>query len=132
MKQRYRPEHTVVNSLLRIEGTHGDAPLPFERPSGTSDFWILELPIGQMLPAWQKQVLSIFQQHARVLRKCRKAGARCFLHVQTESPVAMLPAVFGPTLLNTLSLIECTLEHSVDIEPEQKNQSRTRPRSVRR
>jgi hypothetical protein len=132
MRQTNRPAHVVVNSILRIEGVSRELPVPFEKTNRTSDVWILELPVGQTLPAWQVTVLTTFQRHARLLKKCGNAGARCFLHVQTESPVAMLPVVFEPTLLNALSRTDCALEHGVEIESEQERRSRSRRRTVRR
>ena len=133
MMKTNKREHRVYNALLRIENVIGSPPLPFEKPSDL-DFWVLELIPGKPEPLseWQKRILPIIQRHSRLLKKWKKAGADYFLCVQTTSPLPWYPAVFQAEMLKELSRIDCTLEHSVDMEPDQMKQGRTRSRTVRR
>jgi len=133
MKKPRRIEHMVFNSLLRIEGMTGTPLRPFEKPSDTHAFWILELTgLPEPLTKWQKRVLPIIRRHMNRLRQWRKSGTRIVMHIQTQSPAATFPAIFEPTLLKTLALFDCTLEHGVEIAPEQEGRSRTRCRTERR
>ena len=113
-------DHLVTNALLRIEGVAGQPPPRFEKPSADLDFWVLELRKYQpeKLTKWQKRVMPILRRLAPVLKKWRQAGSRCCLHVQTDSPMPMFPAVFQAGLIAILAEIGCTLEHGVETAPE--------------
>jgi hypothetical protein len=71
----------ISNSLLRLDGTKGEPPPPFERPNDKMDFFVLELGEHRDVDSWCACTAKILQRHAVILRRQSQSGAKANMFV---------------------------------------------------
>jgi hypothetical protein len=88
----------ISNSLLGIDNTAGNLPVPFERPNEKVDFWVLELshPKTDDLARWCSRTSKVLTDQTHLLSKLCSMGSRLtlFIEVSAADPVPRLEAAF--------------------------------------
>ena len=86
----------ILNSLLRLNGTVGTPPPPFERPNPQFDFFVLELWEEGDLSTWCERTLGVLGQHTDYLEAMRGDGVSITLFVaySASAPVLRFEAGF--------------------------------------
>src|SRR5689334_12010326 len=102
----------LPNSLLRLDGTKGQPPSPFERPNDNMDFFVLELGEHRDVESWCACVTKAIDRNREVLCDLIRTGAKATLFVECGSllPVLRLEAPF----LSTLAEVGISLEFCRD------------------
>lgn len=98
----------IVNSLLRLEGTAGMPPPPFERPNPRFDFFVLKLQNDDDLGAWCERTREVIEEHADYLKSMQADGVSLFLFAETCGSYTVLR--FEPAFLQLLVKLGITLE----------------------
>lgn len=97
-----------INSLLRIDRLASSPPPPFERPSQSGDFAVLELGAHSDVEALSLHVTQVLHKHEAALRDLQQAGASVVLFVESLSTT---PVKFPAKLLRALADTGVTLEY---------------------
>lgn len=80
----------IINSLLRLDGTTGEPPSPFERPNHHMNFFVLELGQHESVAGFCAHVSENLFRHEESLRRLRGTGARATLFVECVASLKVL------------------------------------------
>lgn len=104
----------IPNSLLRVDGTKGEPPAPFEHPNKKMDFFVLELGEHQNVQSWCACVMEAIRLYREMLGRLSQDGAAVTLFVECGSslPVLRLEAPFLTMLSEADISLECCYDRN--------------------